>query len=94
MMYNLIKLSSPGFDLHTEHLEVVRDILDTYVCGMCKKNHSRPDDFNFPSNYRELFIEQQVDALLGTDCGCEFMLEENEDKQHQSTDNHRSSEDQ
>ena len=74
-MYKLTKMSSPGFDLEADHIETIRDVLDLYICGMCKKNHGTWHD-NFPSNYKELPIDEQVAALMYTDCGCEFDFEE------------------
>ncbi len=73
--YNLIKLSEPGFDLRTEHLSVVKNVLDLYVCGMCRKNDGTHYN-RFPENFDELPVNEQVDILLATDCGCEFSLEE------------------
>lgn len=72
--YNLIKLSKPGFDLKTEHIENVRKILSLYVCNMCRKNEDTYC-YQFPDNFDQLTSEEQVEVLLSTDCGCEFSLE-------------------
>lgn len=72
--YNLIKMSEPGFDLRTEHLQNVRNVLNLYVCSMCRRNEGTWH--RFPENFDELSTEEQVRALLSTDCGCEFSLEE------------------
>lgn len=73
--YNLIKLSEPGFDLRTEHIQHVRNVLNLYVCSMCRRNEGTFYD-RFPQNFDELTVEEQVQVLLSTDCGCEFSLEE------------------
>ena len=76
MKYTLIKLSSPDFDLNTEHIHIVRDVLNMYVCDLCKVYHEdEPDEW--PENYEDLPVEEQVYDLLATSCGAEFMLEEN-----------------
>lgn len=73
--YNLIKISAPGFDLRTEDIKVVRDILNLYICSMCRRNEGTWYD-RFPENFDELATEEQVGILLSTDCGAEFSLEE------------------
>ena len=72
--YNLIKISEPGFDLRTEHIGIVRNVLNLYVCSMCRRNEGTFYD-SFPENFDELPTEEQVEVLLSTDCGCEFSLE-------------------
>ena len=34
-VYTLSKISDPGFELTTTHLDIVYDILSLYVCDMC-----------------------------------------------------------
>jgi hypothetical protein len=70
--YNLIKLSEPGFDLRTEHLSVVKNVLHLYVCKLCTRTDKYGD---FPENFNELPVNEQVDILLATSCGAEFDLE-------------------
>ena len=70
MKYTLIKLSSPGFDLNTPHIHIVWDVLDMYVCSLCRR------DEDWPDNYHELPHSEQVHVLLSTSCGAEFILEE------------------
>ena len=72
--YNLIKISEPGFDLRTEHIGIVRNVLNLYVCSMCRRNEGTHYD-SFPENFEELSVTEQVDVLLATDCGAEFDLE-------------------
>lgn len=74
MTYRLTKISNPGFDLEADHIETIRDVLDIYICGMCKKNVGTFHD-SFPANYKELPVEEQVEALMSTDCGYEFVYE-------------------
>ena len=70
--YNLIKLSEPGFDLRTEHLSVVKNVLHLYVCKLC----TRTDEYgDFPENFDDLPVNEQVDILLATSCDAEFDLE-------------------
>jgi len=71
MKYTLIKLSSPGFDLNTNHIGTVQYILDFHVCNMCRLEEEWPEDYN------SLAPMEQVNVLLSTPCGAEFMLEEN-----------------
>jgi hypothetical protein len=73
--YNLIKISEPGFDLRTEHIGIVKNVLNLYVCSMCRRNEGTHYE-GFPQNFEELSVNEQVDILLATDCGCEFSLEE------------------
>ena len=76
MKYNLIKLSSPDFELITEHIHIVHDVLDMYVCRLCRVIGE--DEYNdWPDNYEELSVTEKVHVLLGTSCGAEYMLEEN-----------------
>jgi hypothetical protein len=73
--YSLIKLSSPGFDLNTSHIHIVRDVLGMYVCDFCKI--TTDGEYNeWPENYDDLPVYEQVHVLLSTSCGAEFMLEE------------------
>lgn len=77
-MFKLTKMSGPGFNLEAHNIEIIRDVLDLYICGMCKKNHGTWYD-QFPNNYKELPVEDQVAALMATDCGCEFDFEDIKD---------------
>ena len=81
MKYSLIKLSSPGFDLNTEHIHIVRDVLDMYVCAGCRAvdvHYPFVDEYDeWPEDYNSLQPMEQVNVLLSTPCGAEFMLEEN-----------------
>jgi len=71
MKYTLTKLSSPGFELNTSHTHIVRDVLDLYVCSLCRRDKDWPDNFPVMSE------SDQIHILLGTPCGAEFILEEN-----------------
>lgn len=73
--YSLIKLSSPGFDLNTEELRHVYNVLNSYVCKSCM-TYSEEDPLAIPKDYETLSMEDKVYALLGTSCGAEFILEE------------------
>lgn len=67
-------MSGPGFDLRTEHIDHVRNVLNLYVCSSCRRNDG--NWCQFPENFDQLSTEEQVRVLLSTDCGCEFSLEE------------------
>jgi len=69
--FTLIKLSSPDFELNTEHIYIVHDILNNYVCKLCKS-----DGEDWPENYNDLPIYEKINVLLTTSCGAEFLLEE------------------
>lgn len=81
--YVLTKLSSPGYELRTEHLSVVCSMLDSFVCGMCREGDPEFPDVMppFPVDFEGLPLEEKTDILLSSACGCEFMLEvENDEK--------------
>ena len=63
--YVLTKVSKRGFVLATEDLEVIYNTLSDYVCSSCI-NDVELDGVSALDNLYE---------LLGTACGCEFMLE-------------------
>jgi hypothetical protein len=71
MKYTLTKLSSPGFELNTNHIHIVRDVLDLYVCILCRR------DKDWPNNFPVMSESDQIHVLLDTPCGAEFILEEN-----------------
>lgn len=68
MNYTLTKISSPGFDLTTEHISIVANILDIYICDQCQHEY-------FPDNFNSLTDMQKVNIMISTACGCEFLLE-------------------
>jgi hypothetical protein len=73
-MHRLTKLSSPGFTLETDHLHIILRHLDAGVCGLCRKGE-RGFSEPFPANFDELSERQRIDILMGTSCGCEYMVE-------------------
>lgn len=74
--YTLHKVSDPGFELHTNQLHHVVQVLEDFVCDGCKTSDSA-DSGNWPDNYDSLSYSQKIEALLSTSCGCEFDLDVN-----------------
>ena len=72
-VYTLSKISDPGFELTTTHLDIVYDILSLYVCDMC---------INEVKDYGILSKEEKINHMIGTACGCEFILEEEENNEN------------
>ncbi len=73
-MHRLTKLSSPGFTLETEHLHIILRNLDAGVCGLCRKGEEGFAE-PFPQNFAELPERERINILMGTSCGCEYMVE-------------------
>ncbi len=51
--YLLSKYSKPGFELSTDSISIVSNILDTGVCSMCKENEMGHTDMNFYDELHE-----------------------------------------
>lgn len=85
--YTLYKMSSRGFKLETHSLEHVFVVLSCFVCRSCMKVETKyieEDGTEYiegiPDNFDKLPIREQVDILLGTACGAEFIMEEGVDE--------------
>lgn len=76
MKYNLCKLSEPGFDLSTNHIDTVIAVLERFVCTECRvrMQDDHPVRNMIPSNYESMSPEDKLDHLLSTPCGAEFLL--------------------
>jgi hypothetical protein len=87
MIYELTKYSTPGFELVTDHLEVVRDALlnysSRYSLMSLEEYQQENPDIQIPDEDKENFfigldklytlpLEEQVNELLGTASGAEF----------------------
>lgn len=69
-MYSLTKMSSDGFDLYTESPDQILSVLESYICSECSMFEVGPE-------YSELTTSEQIDELLRTPCGAEFIFCEN-----------------
>lgn len=67
MRYNLFKISSPGWSMYGADLNNTIMALKPHICGMCQE-----DDMETPIE----FTEESLHEMMGTACGCEFVLEE------------------
>lgn len=99
-MYELIKLSDPGFELKTDDIRIVRNVLDGFICQSCMKTVSEldikdqdPAEIKYlqntakPDNYDELNDQEKVNFMLGTSCGAEFMLDNTDNQEKEETVN-------
>lgn len=68
-MYKLTKMSSSGFQLTSESLDQILSILENYICDNCMVHEVVPE-------YSELTTREQIDELLWTTCGAEFIFED------------------
>lgn len=82
-MLVLEKLSMPGWEFKTDHIEQIFWLLDQCVCEHCKQTEAeyKADDeeeyedawTNFkPETYDSFSLLEKVEWLMGTACGCEF----------------------
>lgn len=85
-MLILEKMSVPGWQLHSEYIEHILEMLESHVCGMCKQTEAQykqatltvdaeyneyRDDFK-PETYNQYSPIEKIHWLLSTPCGCEF----------------------
>jgi hypothetical protein len=85
-MLILEKMSVPGWQLKSEYIEHILEMLEAHVCGMCKQTEAQykqatltvdaeyESDWNhfMPETYKQYSALEKIDWLLGTPCGCEF----------------------
>jgi len=71
-MYRLIKMSSEGFELFSESLDQILTVLESYTCSSCWFDEVSED-------YFELTTSEQIEELLWTPCGAEFLFDESKD---------------
>ena len=70
MKHKLIKLSEPGFELESDKLQPIIDLLlMVYCCETCV-------DYDLPEGFDGMNEWDQLDELLMTPCGAEFIFEE------------------
>lgn len=73
MTYKLIKLSEPGFELTSDRLEPILNLLlMVYCCETCV-------DYELPEDFDETTDDDKLEELLMTPCGAEFIFEEEYD---------------
>ena len=66
-MYRLIKMSSDGFEVYSESPDQILSILESYICSECFMREVVPE-------YSELTTSEQIEELLWTRCGSEFLF--------------------
>lgn len=71
MVYTLTKMSSPGWELFSTHIEQIHTALLGCVCSSCIED----DTFPTEAEYNAMSVEDQILELLGTSCGAEFEYE-------------------
>jgi hypothetical protein len=85
-MLILEKMSVPGWQLKSEYIEPLLEMLEAHVCGMCTMTEAEykqatltvdaeyDDEYpQFkPDTYYSYSPIEKIDWLLGTPCGCEF----------------------
>jgi hypothetical protein len=66
----LIKLSEPGWEKSFTREDELRKELYGHICGLCRRGDETED-------YKQEPVDENssIDELLGTACGCEFMVE-------------------
>ena len=69
-MYSLAKMSSDGFEMFSESLCELLSVLEGYICHECFMNEVLPE-------YCELPTSEQIQELLWTPCGAEFIFRDN-----------------
>ena len=74
-MFTLIKCSHPGWEKTFETEEECRLELRDHICNMCMADSEFAEDGVEPVPLGE---DAPIGDLLGTACGCEFMVEQNE----------------
>lgn len=68
-MYTLSKCSSPSWDKQFDTLQELKDELEKWVCSLCII-----EELNYWKQYEKMSIFDQINELLSTPCGCEFMV--------------------
>ena len=78
----LIKLSAPGWEKDFENEEDLIEELRSNICSLClytdESEYSDPVDVVYDG---VLYECRDLRTLLGTACGCEFTIEEEEDEE-------------
>ena len=69
-MYSLTKMSSDGFEMFSESPDQILSVLEGYICHECFMHE-------VVQEYSELTTSEQIDELLWTPCGAEFIFCEN-----------------
>lgn len=70
-VYELSKISKPSFTFVTQSIDLVHSMLEQFVCDLCINDKESDDD----EDYYNQTIGQQIDHMLGSPCGCEFILQ-------------------
>ena len=97
-MFVLEKMSSPGWEFKSEHIEHIFWILDKCICNNCKMTEKEyeqfllkqniekdfyPDDLQ-PETYNQWSILEKVEWLMRTGCGCEFYFHDEDEESNLS----------
>lgn len=73
-MFNLIKLSAPGWEKNYTSEYDCRLELYSHICNICRAGDP---DIEFPQD--PVNENSTMDEMLSTPCGCEYMVEGLED---------------
>ena len=69
-VYELTKISSPSFTMITQHVDFIHSMLEHFVCANC---------INDEEGFYDKTTEEQIEIMMGTPCGCEFVLQRYDD---------------
>lgn len=71
-IYVLSKISAPGWEINSTHIEVIRDFFLQQMCDDCIAQPYNDENFDSTRDFSDLRIEDQIQELLCTTCGAEF----------------------
>ena len=78
----LIKLSKPGWIRSNLAESQVKELLYTYICAECREGSG---DFGEPA--QPVGPDADLGQMLATACGCEFMIEEDDEERSSESNN-------
>jgi len=67
----LIKISAPGWEIDVKDEQEAAEKLWPWICGPCRDGWKYDDDVS-----EEPATENDLDSMLMSCCGCEFMLDD------------------
>jgi hypothetical protein len=93
-MLILEKMSVPGWEFKSDHIEHILEMLEAHVCRMCKQTEAEykqatltvdaeyeDDQDRFkPETYNQYSPIEKINWLLETPCGCEFDFYDEEEE--------------
>lgn len=66
-MYILDKVSHPGWELRSEHIQHIRWMLEKHVCGSCRWTKAQYETYmaNHPGEEDEEFLKLEAEGMVG-----------------------------